>query len=242
MVYNWPKIVQRFRLSAPCRLCRASTRTACGICDACLPDLPWTGRACRLCAAPLPLTAKHVSGGPPAGDDPVCARCRKKPPILDACQALFQYRYPVDGWIRRLKFEQDLGLARLLAHFLAPAVLARAHDRIVPVPLHPTRLRQRGFNQSLEVVRPLKRRGLSVDTGCCRRVRPTPAQSGLTAQERRHNLTGAFQVCQRLGGESVLLIDDVMTTGSTLNSLARCLKRAGAGRVEAMLVARTPGP
>jgi ComF family protein len=110
---------------------------------------------------------------------------------------------------------------------------------VVPVPLHRKRLAERGYNQALEIARSLPENGYRLDPDCCQRHKPTSAQSDLPASARKGNVRNAFSVSRRLEGRRVLLIDDVMTTGATLNELARTLKKAGAERVEARVIART---
>jgi len=147
----------------------------------------------------------------------------------------------VDYFIRRLKFHQDLPMARLLGQSLAASVAAARFrpDAIVPVPLHPRRLRRRGFNQSVEIARPLAdriRAPLIVDG--VDRVRDTPNQAGLNRRERRRNLLNAFDVTADLREMNVAIVDDVMTTGETVRQLARALRKAGAGSIAVWVVAR----
>jgi len=149
---------------------------------------------------------------------------------------------PIDQWIQQLKFRQDLTTARLLGELLAQQVPANNNDRpvnLLPVPLHRSRLRMRGYNQALEIARPLVRKGYPLQPAVCRKHKATTAQSDLPARERRRNVRGVFSVTRPLQGEHFLLVDDVLTTGATLNELARTLKNAGAERVEAWVIART---
>jgi ComF family protein len=155
---------------------------------------------------------------------------------------LFSYNSPVDGWIQGLKFDQDLAVAALLGRLLVetlPSFHNGCSATVLPVPLHRNRLRERGYNQALEIARPLVRKGYRLDPRCCRRHKATTAQSKLPAASRKGNLRDAFAVTRPVEGESFLLVDDVITTGATLNELARTLKKAGAARVEARVIART---
>ncbi len=130
-------------------------------------------------------------------------------------------------------------MARGLARGLAALTLPRA-DRIIPVPLHPARLRERGFNQSLEIARWLSRyTGTPCTSRGARRTRNTAPQTGLSVEDRTANSRGAFACELDLCGETVAVLDDVMTTGATVNELAKVLKAAGAARVEIIVVART---
>jgi len=215
-----------------CRLCLAPTGHDDGLCSACRSELPWLMHSCSGCAIPLPVETQAT----------FCPQCQKIHPHLDHCQALFGYLEPVDQWIQQLKFRQDLTAARLLGELMAENVAANSEDQplsLLPVPLHRARLRARGYNQSLEIARPLARKGYALKPDVCRKHKATAAQSDLPARKRRHNVRGAFSVTRPLQGERFLLVDDVLTTGATLNELARTLKNAGAERVEAWVIART---
>ncbi len=230
MVYNWLKIARQAVFPGYCELCRGKAPAPVPLCDGCRQELPWLPPACPTCATPLPKGRPH------------CPRCLAHAPLLDACQALFDYAAPVDGWIRALKFHGRLSLATLLGRMLAARMPVGNGATVIPVPLHPGRLRQRGFNQALEIARPLQARGYRIDNRCCVRSRATGAQSRLTAATRRENMADAFEVRRDVHGERLILVDDVVTTGATLDALARVLRCAGAQRVEAWVVARTPPP
>lgn len=232
MVYNWSNFIRSWLFPTRCRLCLAPGSDGLDICQDCLEELPWLDNACRTCALPLP---DKVPGGR-------CAACLETPPVLDACHALFAYRPPVDQWIHSMKFRRDLAIARQLGELLSrhPGLNAPPADlQVLAVPLHPRRQRQRGYNQAQELARPLLGSGLARARLNCRRVHHTKAQSTLDADRRRRNLRGVFNVEGGAEGRRLLLIDDVLTTGATLNELAGTLKRAGASRVEALVVART---
>lgn len=230
MVYKWLQIAQSMLLPTTCRLCRAPGMQGVELCINCRSDLPWIAHACTGCAAPLPSTAVTY-----------CAKCQKKRSALNRCRALFTYSNPVDTWIQDMKFRQDLAAARLLGRLLTESLEPDNSDAtsILPVPLHRKRLAERGYNQALEIARPLRKLGYWLELNCCYRSRDTTAQSVLPASRRRQNLRGAFSVKQALDGRNFILIDDVFTTGATLNELARALKHAGANRVEALVIART---
>ncbi|HFD80684.1 MAG TPA: ComF family protein [Gammaproteobacteria bacterium] len=232
MVYQCLKFVQSLLFPPVCRLCLAPGLPDLDLCAACRDELPWLDRGCECCAAPLPEGASAA----------LCPRCQKRRPPLDRCRALFQYRKPVDAWIQALKFNRDLAAARLLGGLLLehmPEAPGDSRPVLIPVPLHRARLGQRGYNQSLEIARPWRSRGYRIDTRLCRRRRSTRAQSELPADARRGNVRDAFAATAELDGGHFVLIDDVMTTGATLNELARTLKRAGARRVDAWVIART---
>ena len=161
---------------------------------------------------------------------------------FDAAQALFLYRPPVDRLIQNLKYHRQLSLARVLGNLLAKhldANMTIRPDILVPVPLHPARLRERGYNQSLELARIVARRfDLPLTTHAVKRVRATPPQTTLTSSERRRNVRNAFHTASNFSGKRVAIIDDVMTSGHTANALAKCLRRAGAINVVVWVVAR----
>ena len=214
-----------------CLVCRERAAAEQDLCHACMAALPWAGAACARCAIPLP-----------AGDGP-CGACLRRAPPLGAAHAAFVYGFPVDRLLPRFKFHHDLAAGALLARSMASAFAALPRpDVLVPVPLHSARLRRRGYDQALELARPLARRlGLPVRDDLLRRTRATSAQSELAAAARRRNVRGAFET----GGDAptpahVVLVDDVMTTGATLHAAAIALRRAGAVRVDAWVCARTP--
>lgn len=212
-----------------CRLCgAASPRPICTGCDADLPRLP--PQRCPVCALPSPGAQ-------------TCGRCLAATPAYDATTAALQYAFPVTRLIQSFKYEHAVGLGITLAAYLAQAIAAsdqRPIDLLVPLPLAPARLKERGYNQALELARVLARRHrLVLDGGAVARVRHTPPQAELPWKERRRNIRGAFAARRRFDGCSVAVIDDVMTTGATLDEMARVLKAAGALRVVNWVVART---
>lgn len=212
------------------------------MCAACAAALPWNRCACRCCAIPLP-TAAGPGPAPPAAS-PVCGACLRQPPPLHATHAAFVYDFPIDRLLPRFKFHHDLAAGRLLARWMAralPAAAARP-DALVALPLHRARLRTRGYDQALELARPLARAlQLPLLEGVLLRTRATAPQSRLDAQARRRNLRAAFAVANaaRLPAH-VALVDDVMTTGATLHAAAQALRRAGVERVDAWVCARAP--
>lgn len=154
------------------------------------------------------------------------------------------YAFPVNILVQRLKYAAELPLADFLAEQVAQAVAAQPlPDLILPMPLHPRRLGERGFNQAVEIGRKLALRlGVPLHAEACQRLRDTPAQAGLDLEARRRNLRGAFQCDADLAGLRVALLDDVMTSGASLDELAQAARNAGARAVEAWVVARTLPP
>jgi len=192
------------------------------LCAACIAELPALPRSCPRCALPSPAGA-------------VCGSCLTHPPHFDATLALWRYEFPCDGLVQALKYRARLALAGFFARSLASRTMPEV-DLIVPMPLHARRLAERGFNQALEIARHL---GRPIEPRRVLRVKHTPPQTELPYEERAKNVRGAFLCKLDLSGASVAVLDDVMTTGATLNELARALKRAGAARVENLVIART---
>ena len=220
------RFIQR-TLAPHCVLCgvRGAHSRLCAPCAASLPRLP--GARCRICA--LPLTSGDVCGG-----------CIQHPPAYDSVSAPFAYAFPVDTLIHALKYGGNLSLAPLLANALA-AVSPPPVDALIPLPLAAGRLRERGFNQAQELARIAGRKlGIRVLPHACRKVADTPPQAGLPWKERARNVRATFVCDADLTGMRVAIVDDVMTTGATLNELARNVKRAGALHVSGWMIARTP--
>ncbi len=218
-----------------CAACGQLLKRPCGgpLCESCWAALPRHQAAVCLCG--LPLLPTQV----------VCGRCRDEDRSFVAGTYLGPYEGSLRLALRALKYAGRRGVAARLADLLfeneGVRVLLDTSDLLVPVPLHPRRLRTRGFNQSALVARRLARRsGRPVSTGVLGRGRDTPPQTGLSADERRRNVRGAFTV-KRPGvicGRAVTLIDDVITTGATAATCARSLWRSGAAEVRLLTVAR----
>jgi len=211
-----------------CFLCRGAAQgVLCAACDADLPRLAPAGEM-RLC----PRCALASPGGA------LCGRCLASPPHYDATVAALAYAFPADALIHALKFRGELALAPLLAEILLQKIHQSGRiDVVVPVPLSVQRLRSRGYNQSAEIARGLAC-GAPLELFLCERSRDTAAQTDLPWSERQRNVRGAFRCARRVSG-TVAVVDDVMTTGATLNEVASVLKEAGAARVVNWVVART---
>jgi ComF family protein len=170
-----------------------------------------------------------------------CGHCLAEPPHFDTTTALADYVAPVSGMIAALKFGARLDLAEAFARLLAAREPRPGADLVVAVPLSFERESERGFNQSLEIARRFARlTGATMAERTLLRVRHTPPQQSLARGARRRNVRGAFGVSGDVRGARLVVVDDVMTTGSTLNEIADTLKRAGAARVVNRVVARTP--
>ncbi len=217
-------------LPRTCLLC--GTQTTAALCSACSSDLPrLPAHVCPICAAPL---------GAPA---PACGACLKLPPAYDATHAALCYAFPVNRMVLNLKFGHHAFGRRLAsADFFAACLLAGTSpvgNVIVPVPLSRQRLRERGFNQALEIARPLARAlHLPLDISSLVRVRETAPQSLLPWRARKNNVRHAFECCRDFSGQTVIVVDDVMTTGATLDAVAQTLKDHGAARVINWIAAR----
>lgn len=220
----------------PCAGCR----DLCAACDAALPRIR---HACPTCGLPSRSADPGEAPGPSGAR---CDACRRSPPPLTRVVAPFLYASPFDRWLPGFKFHRDMAAGRLLAQLMLEAcATAPRPDAVVPVPLHRRRLRARGYNQALELAKPLAQAlALPLRTDFLRRTRATAAQSSLHALERNRNLAGAFSTaarrCNPTPPAHVVLVDDVMTTGATLHAAARTLLAAGVARVDAWACARTP--
>ncbi|WDS35016.1 ComF family protein [Pseudoxanthomonas sp.] len=229
-VDRWLRRAGQLLLAPRCLVCSEPGTGGLDLCSACTDALPWNHSACPRCALPTP----H-------GD--LCGECLQSPPPVAATQAAFVYGFPLDRLVPRFKFHQDLAAGRLLAEVMAQGLATTTRpDALVPVPLHATRLRQRGYDQALELARPVGRRlDVPVLTTVLLRQRDTAPQSELDAAARRRNLRKAFAIRPDVALPAhVALLDDVMTTGATLHAAARVLLRAGVKRVDAWVCARAP--
>ncbi|KKO64212.1 DNA utilization protein GntX [Janthinobacterium sp. KBS0711] len=223
-------------LPAQCALCgMGCPQVLCSPCRA--QYLGQLRHRCRQCANPLDDVAT------------LCGRCLRQRPAYDATITAFDYAAPVDQLLLQLKFGARLALAPLLAELLHVAIQQQpeweAPQLLCPVPLGPARLAERGFNQALEIARPLARLlDVALQPRLALRVRDTRAQSGVAPQERQANLAHAFAIAPEyaplLQGRHVGIVDDVMSSGHTVNALAAACKSAGAARVSILVVARTP--
>ncbi len=209
-------------------LCGASTNQ--DICEPCydhLPQLPVNH--CPVCWWPVP-TAE------------ICGACLKKPPAFTRTIAAVRYTFPIDALIHSLKYQANLAIAPILANLLI-AKLKAIHEKpdiIIPMPLHPIRLRERGFNQAMEISRYLARQlGIVLLPDSCSRIRHTPPQTELPWRDRQRNIRKAFSCKIDASGKHIALVDDVMTTGATLNELATILRQQGAVEISNWVIART---
>ena len=215
-----------------CVLCLAPGEAGLDLCAGCRRALPVIEHACPRCGLPVASSIQTS-----------CGRCLHQPPPWDSAWLPFRYASPVDHLITGLKFNHRLAFGRVLGELLAHHL--QTHDilrptLIVPVPLHLRRLRERGFNQSVEIARVVSRRlDIPMTPDAARRVRHTPAQTGRSARERATNLKHAFAIRTKVADKDIALVDDVITTGATAGELSRVLKAHGARTIQVWGCART---
>jgi ComF family protein len=216
-------------------LCGGAGSEGIDLCRDCATDLPRNEPACRSCAEPLPAAT--------SGEPSICGACLADPPPFCGSFVPFLYAYPLDRLVRGLKFRNELACGRILGQLFANYVLARADplpEAIVPVPLAVRRYRQRGYNQASELALAIRRvTGIAITSDVASRQRETAEQAGLDRKARRRNVNAAFAARAPLRARHVAILDDVVTTGSTVHELATVLRQAGAEQIEVWAIART---
>lgn len=220
-----------------CLLCQLPTQRAYPFCVACTQKLPILAQSCRICAQKLTFLDSHM--------ELTCGTCLHTPPPFNRLYALFPYEYPIPQLIKALKFRHDLTIARTFSILIGEKIRRNWYvnqplpERIIPVPLHPLRLRERGFNQSLEIAKPIARSyPIQLDRFSLERIRSTAAQSGLSAVKRAANVKSAFKISGKVAGLHLAVIDDVVTTGHTIAEVCLSLKNAGARQIDVWCCAR----
>jgi ComF family protein len=230
-VYDRVKRVRAWLLPAACPLCGGATAPERDFCNGCERALPRVATSCARCAVAL----EHADASAL-----ICGQCQQHPPAYAAVHAPFRYTSPIDQLILGAKYAARLDWVALLSRAMIRHLDGRANsiDAVVPVPLHRSRLRERGYNQSLELARPLaKQLGLPLMLGV-ERMRATPPQTALSRADRRRNVRRAFATNGDFTGLRIALVDDVLTSGATAEAMAQCLLKAGATSVEAWVAAR----
>ena len=224
-------------LKQNCLLCASPEVNIHAVCRACLNDLPWHPKnSCPQCGL--------------ASNGDLCGSCISSPPDFDVTYSVFIYGFPIDAMMQRYKYGNMLSLSQTFGQLLNEKVRLGALndnpiDLIIPMPMHPTRLKERGFNQAHEIAKVLCKNHPSnnlkakLDFKSAQRVKLTPPQASLPLKARVKNIKGAFKVTNDLSGKRIAIVDDVMTTGASLNELAKTLKKAGASHVECWVIART---
>lgn len=233
MINKCINFIQDIIFAQACMYCSQPADTPGAICSKCYPQLPANRFCCRQCA--LPLESKTSL---------LCGHCQKTPPLFQSAFIPFRYEPPIDQWIWKFKFRNDLVSGKLLADLFLTKLLesnTAMPEILVPVPLHASRLRQRGFNQSLWLARYIGAQlGISVDSRSVRRNLKTPPQHELNMQKRTTMLRRAFRLKGNVEYRHAAIVDDVLTTGSTVNEISKLLHNNGCQTIDCWAIARTP--
>lgn len=237
MVNKWSenKLFQVFQ--SPCLLCGRDGVDGKALCRSCQNELPYSGlsNTCMGCALPIQSSSVKVH-------DQYCGRCQSCVPLWTNCVSSFDYIGPVSWMIQALKFNRQLSIAPLLGGLMAESIVGRRcskPDLIIPVPLHRSRLRERGFNQALELARPIAiSLGVPLDYQSIFRLKASVEQSSLSAGLRMANVKGIFKCRGRNRVKHVAIVDDVMTTASTVHELSRVLLESGVEKIQVWVCAR----
>ncbi len=218
-----------------CVLCQCKSENLTDLCQYCYQQLPWSQPACQQCAMPLTdATQTH------------CGQCLKKPPPFEKTLALFAYKRPITHMINQLKFHNRLVQSKILGDLLANKIIQHyeSHEQpelIIPVPLHKKRLQTGGYNQSLELAKPISRHlNIPIENHACIRIKNTQAQSSLHAKRRKHNTKNAFSLISPIDAQHIAILDDVVTTGSTVTEFSQMLRKHQSNmRIDVWCCART---
>ena len=215
-----------------CLVCNQTTQRSIAVCDSCEQELPHNRECCLVCAIPLA-----------GSDDLCCANCQSNMPSYDVSHIPLLYREPVSQWVQHFKFNGDLVKAKTLADLFLSSLdqhEAGSIDALIPVPLHPSRIRKRGFNQALWLAKQFSQQtGIPVDNRLVMRHKKTLPQHELKYKLRLTNLKDAFKLSAPCHYRQVVIVDDVVTTGTTVNEIAHLLKKQGVESVQIWALART---
>ena len=216
-------------------MCRRISGHTDGVCNQCYPLLPWCNAVCVICGLPIAASVNN---------DLICGRCQQQPPYYDRLIAALWYQPPINQMIMEFKYFNRWEYARLLINLFIHRHRNLVSDAlIIPVPSHASRIRQRGFNAVLELVRLLKATvQINFDSNFIQRVKATETQTGKSKGQRRRNVQNAFKMMKPIKHKQVILFDDVVTTGATVNELSKYLKKHGVKYIEVWAIARTRLP
>ncbi|MCW9024823.1 MAG: ComF family protein [Gammaproteobacteria bacterium] len=227
--------------SGACLLCGLPAQINTPMCRDCRNSLPTNTTCCCRCALPIKIDPVRLANES-AKHNLYCGRCLQDPPPFFQSHIPYHYATPLINLLTGLKFSQQLHHARLLGNLLTQHLLPQLTSKpecIIPVPLHPQRLRQRGYNQALELARPAAQAlNIKLDTQLCQRIKNTQPQTELSLRSRHANLRNAFQIAATVPYQHIAIIDDIVTTGHTVHELARMFKRAGVAQIEIWAIAR----
>lgn len=224
-------ITQGLSLPSICTVCNQFHKGSMAVCSFCMDLMTPLGLRCKQCAYPLPQT-----------DYLICGQCIKKPPYFDNAYIGYQYEEPLRSLLHQFKYRNSLYLGSFLCHLISHTIPKIAPDAsppcLIPIPMHPKKIKQRGFNQAAILTKLLaKQLKIAYDHKNCQKVINTAPQASLNGEQRQKNLHQSFKVNQ-IPYAHVILIDDLLTTGSTANELARILKQTGVARVDISCCAR----
>lgn len=220
-------MIEQLLLPHRCVLCSAQQQDS--LCQACKASLPaLDSSCCALCLTPLPTFT-------------YCGACLNTPPLWHHIVAGYRYVFPIDVMIQKLKYGLDLTLTPILANFIVSKISNNSlPDAIIPVPLHSEKIKIRGFNQAIEISRYVsKQTGIPVLSNICFRIKNTPSQTELPWKKRQQNVRNAFKCQSDLTNKHIAILDDVMTSGATVNALAKEIIKQGAAKVSVWVAARS---
>ena len=221
-------------MKSNCVLCDSQIDEETSLCDGCRHDLPEVVHACKSCALPIAVESENN----------YCGHCLSQENAVDYAMTLFRYVNPVDYLINQMKFQQQLTIAAVLADLLKAKIEKSIleyglPDLILPMPLHTKRLTKRGFNQSLEISKPLANSlSVPIELNLVTRSKETKAQMNLNKNQRHKNVSGCFSMIAKTEASHIVIVDDVVTTGATTNELAKLLKKSGVDKVGVWSLAR----
>jgi ComF family protein len=242
VLFHYLHLLENWLFTTQCLLCHATVKTGKNLCTFCIDELPWNHIACQQCGISLESIMMQ------AEKSMLCGQCLANPPPFAKTYAAFTYQIPITQLIAQLKFNQNLTCGSVLSELLLKFLRSKYQqydwpEAIIPVPLHPKRLAERGYNQAIELANPLEKSlNIPVYFDLCARIKQTLTQTAASAKERRANLKNAFTVVKPHHLTHVAIVDDVLTTGSTVTALAKALKNSGVKRIDVWAIAKTIQP